>query len=531
MTQVWTTFVGTLKRMPRWQQAIAIVAATLLVVAAGAGIAAAVAPAPTPEPEAATTPAATPTPSLSPTAPVATATPPAPSAKPSPSPSPTEREATVTLGGPLERAESDTAGRGVVACAVPNEGADAEGYVSISFQAMRDESRRTPVHPGDDSASLVIASEFTRDPSDPTVGDALLTARQVAWSPDSSQVAFVRESDATLFVLDVATQQLTTMPDATTVSSAHPLVWSPDGSRLAYVVTAGAVDGVRIAAPGDRDSRVMLGAAHVNGVAWAPDGDAVAMSTSEAQPHARGSVHGSTVEVFDLADDSIATVVEQGAFPAFSPDGLRLAVFADRGGDGTFGTWVIDLETGDAWAPLGEFEFDEFLPAYWERFTPQWSPDGSQLAFAAPSGENRRFVGAYVADLDSRSTLEFADRYILEAPLWNDDGTAVMTDTGSTVLVLELDATTVTTVERGPGGSPQWIPGSDRMSLYGSACPDRTLRTIVLDESLDSAQVYDLGQGWAEITTPAWSPDGRWILTDAFGPDSWTPGLYLSPAH
>ena len=85
--------------------------------------------------------------------------------------------------------------------------------------------------------------------------------------------------------------------------------------------------------------------------------------------------------VFDRQGKVVATVGERALYnqPVFSPDRTRLAVIKRDSESDTADLWLLDVATGQS------TRITSSQPGEYSR-SPVWSPDGSQIAYAALRG-------------------------------------------------------------------------------------------------------------------------------------------------
>jgi TolB protein len=213
------------------------------------------------------------------------------------------------------------------------------------------------------------------------------------WSPDGSRIAFQSDRGGSLDVWVMAADgsdlhQLTTDPEPDYLP-----VWSPDGSQLSfaswrrepgdtiranhiYLMNADGTEQVRLfpESPGTSAD-----------ASWAPDGSGWVLSRK---------VGGEPTDVFILDDSGaeIGRLTEDDASngtAAFSPDGTRIAYYADRG---DVSELVIAASDGSEPRTL----LGQGLNYY-----PRWSPDGRWIVFtaaAAPGQTDDLEVMAIPAD-------------------------------------------------------------------------------------------------------------------------------------
>ena len=261
-------------------------------------------------------------------------------------------------------------------------------------------------------------------------------------SPDGKQVAYVvtvidqqrNRRVSSIWLVDVDGRSAPRRLTAEGVNSNAPR-WSPDGSELAFLSTrnAGIGESVGVAATEAPRPQICImhmdgGEAQVvsrlkNGVTafqWSPDGKRfVAVSrlgpSDEVAPSARKSdvrhykhisykfndtgwfddkrSHLWVIEAAGGKDKQITSGDDwNDTDPQWSPDGSRIAFVSDRSGreyDDSHNkdVWVISAD-GGALTKISDHAFDDDLP--------RWSPDGKQILFAGRTAR-RQFPKLYVA--------------------------------------------------------------------------------------------------------------------------------------
>ena len=216
-------------------------------------------------------------------------------------------------------------------------------------------------------------------------------------------------------------------------------------------------------------------------------------------------------------------------FPAFSPDGTKLAFWSRPAGNATptmFRLYVADADGTHAHPISGGSWFEA-----WHNAAPSWSPDSTRLAFAAGDGDQSR-IWVVAAD-GSGPAREITDaRASRDFPAWSPDGQwiamtelsagsapshaiSVIRPDGSDLRVLHRQAAGDPNVEGGFGGPLAWSPDSRRIAYSRGRDPARAdepdYSALLEVVSLDGREV-NIGRetsGWIEAVS--WSPDGRSI--------------------
>jgi len=190
--------------------------------------------------------------------------------------------------------------------------------------------------------------------------------------------------------------------------------------------------------------------------------------------------------------------------PAWSPDGRFIAYLHDAGWSedttDVTGLYVLDLESGER----------RLVIAGWAS-SPDWHPDGEQIAFSSGDIFTIRADGSDLQQVTSSGNSHF--------PSWSPDGEWLAFDTsyrdaqGAHVIwLVSPDGSNLRDISQHGAGewrSPDWSPnGRDIVHLrfldgvFGE-------EVFVMDST--GANAVRLTYDEHNDRDPAWSPDGEWI--------------------
>jgi Tol biopolymer transport system component len=231
---------------------------------------------------------------------------------------------------------------------------------------------------------------------------------------------------------------------------------------------------------------------------WSPDGQLIAFDSNRVGG-------GGRVQTYVMnADGSGVTQVTRGAgfnaLPGWSPDGNSLAIEADWGDHALEGIWIVPASDPDG-VTQAEAQRVTTLPKGADFDSePQFSPDGSMIAFTRFKSFESRKSAIHVVAIDG-SGLQRLTPWKLNAshPDWSPDGRMIAFDSGDAPL-----------------------PGSKGDIYVMSA--DGSGRTRLTDNPrVREGKPFKLEQN------PVWSPSGTMIMYvrfhgRRFDPESFLPG-------
>jgi Tol biopolymer transport system component len=201
----------------------------------------------------------------------------------------------------------------------------------------------------------------------------------------------------------------------------------------------------------------------------------------------------------------------QAGESSWSPDGTQIAFAA--GNPGGTHIWIMDFFTGAA-TPLTLNS-----PGYDDN--PAWSPDGSKIAFTSCSGLPIT-CGIWVVNVDGTSPVNLTQTLGSHSrePAWSPDGSKIAFTLDGDIYVMSSDGSAALRLTDSPDRdtSSDWSPDG---ALIAFARLDAQQVSTIWTMNADGSNPHSLALG----DQPVYSPDGTriaFVLATGSSSDLWT---------
>jgi Tol biopolymer transport system component len=215
---------------------------------------------------------------------------------------------------------------------------------------------------------------------------------------------------------------------------------------------------------------------------------------------------------------------DQEYAPTLSKDGTKIAFMSNAAltdnPDGNIEIATMNVDGTDVRQITHSESWDD------HNYDPDWSPDGTKIAFVTTRGELQRQIYTINADGTNETAITSAsDQVTRLGPKWSPDGTKIAYTWwlgGQDVYVMNADGTgqtnlTPDTLETREL-SPSWSPDGTRLA-FGT---DRHYDPMTFNEEIyivdaDGTNFIRLTEHKAIDESPTWSPDGEWVAFSRYG--------------
>ncbi len=298
-------------------------------------------------------------------------------------------------------------------------------------------------------------------------------------------------------------------------------VWSPDGSQIAFVRQPVIFTGFGetyqqsyvyvLALSGDEpaqlaeDSNSEDGAQYQIQPGWSPDGTQVVYVSNNGDNYPdifKAGVNSHRAIVLDNnADFQLFGYPYNTYTVSWSPDGKAIVYFgsADNG---------LELFT----VPSAGGEIEQLTNGAHHHLNPSWSPDSSKILYLQMESDSDLESGdLHVMDSDgSNDRIISSDQYSDSSPLWSPDGKKIgfvsERDGNKEIYVVDADGQNLTrlTDNLAVDDSPSWAPDSESLAFVSDRDGNEEIYTV----QLSSLELTRVTTNPADDTSPAWSPVG-----------------------
>lgn len=279
-------------------------------------------------------------------------------------------------------------------------------------------------------------------------------------------------------------------------------VWSPDGKMVVFWKQNDAGAAAYLArADGSGETKLSFSPENI---AWSPDSKRIAYQSS-----ANSSTNLRSYELFVYSVESKKNfqLTQNGSFdgdPGWSPDGRKLAFVSDR--DGNYEIYLMDDKGADIRRLTNNPGHDSF---------PKFSPDGTQILFN--SNIDRETTDIYLMNADGSNITRLTDWKSNELTRsgWSPDGTRIAfnsdRDGNDEIYVMNVEPLKPKPVAGDDAANlqtPSYSPDG-RFIAYSAEFEDKTGEIRIRD--LEGGKDRVLLKTSSAANYPRWSPDGGWI--------------------
>ena len=271
----------------------------------------------------------------------------------------------------------------------------------------------------------------------------------------ATDVAATTTSSPEIYVLDpgsTAPQRITNYPaSGSFAGDAYQPAYSPGGSQIAFGANRSFQSRARgrqiwVMNTNGTNQRMLTSGREVEedgGVAWSPDGTKIAFVDFDGSVTGNGNIWVMDADGTDLRRLTDNPDAEND--PDWSPDGTQIAYTRQGAEDSSFDVWVMNADGSEQRNLSNQDHLTHALE-------PSWSPDGTQIAFTRDRPDSNALhtdIFVMSSDGSGQTNLTNTDGPHEYEPAWSPDGTKIAfltqkersTTTGGPSAVWTMDAT------------------------------------------------------------------------------------------
>jgi len=193
------------------------------------------------------------------------------------------------------------------------------------------------------------------------------------WSPDGSYIAYDTNNRIRIISVSGGTP-ISVVPPSPPISRGGYPKWSRDGSRIAFASSDGSIWAVHLPT-GDLEKLYSREGYRARPFSWSPDGSRLAIDLTNFEGETNTDIW--VISPDDGSADQLTRFPGREANPQWSPDGSLIAFMSEQSGNRD--VWVIPVEGGSATQLTVHPGID---------MNPRWSPDGKKLAISSDRSGN-----------------------------------------------------------------------------------------------------------------------------------------------